>query len=194
MNTNQQRHHARLDALARGAGEAVTRSMMTTAERAQYDRQNAGSAQDPLKAYEIDQVTAADSAKAQAQSLRDLRSDALARAGLQIKQRAADGAALAATEMGTAANVKRAGDIAAQLFPDEPEPQSALAAILEAALMAGRGNELATLAAGHRQKIAEKVASLPEGAIFYPGAFLMELAGQEKDRDEINSVFDEMGI
>lgn len=167
---------------------------MTAAERTNYDRQNAAYDQNPLKAYEIDQVTSAESAKAQSQSLRDLRSDALARAGLQIRQGAADDAAFAATEKGRAANIKRAGDIAAQLFPDEPEPQSALAAILEAAVMGGRGNDLATLAAEHRQKIAEKLASLPKGAIFDPGAYLMEQAGQENERDEIRAVFDEMGI
>ena len=53
---------------------------------------------------------------------------------------------------------------------------------------------LATLAAEHRQKIAEKLASLPKGAIFDPGAYLMEQAGQENERDEIRAVFDEMGI
>lgn len=191
---SEQLHQARLDALARGDGEAVTRSMMTAAERADYDRRNQAYAQDPLKAYEIDQVTAAENAKAEATGLRNYRQDLLQQANLRARQDAAETSAGAAKDKRQSDLLKRAGDIAAQFFPDEPEPQSALAAILEASAMAGQGDRLAQIAAEQRGEIMKHIAGLPEGSLFDAHAYLMKVADAENQKDAVRTVMDEMGI
>lgn len=73
---------ARLAAIARGEGATVEKQLaeegMTPAQRNAYR-------QDPLKAYEIDQVTKAETAKAESVGMKAYRDDILKQAGLGLE-------------------------------------------------------------------------------------------------------------
>jgi hypothetical protein len=165
-------HQARLDALARGDGEAVTRSMMNTAERAAYDRRNDAYNQDPLKAYEIDQVTAAENAKAEAAAMRNYRQDLLQQAGLGLRQDANATSAGKATASARNASLTQANNIVKTLFPDEPEAGGILGAILEQAVASGNSASLNQLAATEAAKLRAAMGAADFDAQTYLAGYI----------------------
>jgi hypothetical protein len=185
-NANQQLHQARLDALARGDGEAVTRSQMTAAERAAYDQRNQAYAQDPLKAYEIDQVTAAEKAKADAASMRNYRQDLLQQAGLGLRQSAAETAAGKATASARNASLTQANNIVKTLFPDEPEAGGILGAILEQAVASGKSASLNQLAATE----AAKLRAAMSRDDFDPASYMAQYIGDSAPGSDFSAMDD----
>jgi hypothetical protein len=183
---SEQLHRARLDALARGDGEAVTRSQMTTAERAEYDRRNQAYAQDPLKAYEIDQVTAAENAKADAASMRNYRQDLLQQAGLGLRQSAAETAAGKATASARNASLTQANNIVKTLFPDEPEAGGILGAILEQAVASGNSASLNQLAATE----AAKLRAAMSRDDFDPASYMAQYIGDSAPGSDFSAMDD----
>ncbi len=183
---SEQLHQARLDALARGDGEAVTRSQMTAAERTNYDRQNAAYDQNPLKAYEIDQVTSAETAKADATAMRNYRQDLLQQAGLGLRQSAAETAAGKATASARNASLTQANNIVKTLFPDEPEAGGILGAILEQAVTSGNSASLNQLAATE----AAKLRAAMSRDDFDPASYMAQYIGDSAPGSDFSAMDD----
>lgn len=157
---------ARLAAIARGDGAIVEKQLaeegMTPAQRNAYRA-------DPLKAYEIDQVTKAENAKAESIGMKNYRDDILRQAGLTIQaEKAGQGK--------TSAFSKRLVDTAKMSFPDgdlEVGNPGAMREILSAILakkVGPDGADFEQIAAQEATKL--RAAAQAEG--FDPGAYLAQ--------------------
>ena len=165
-NANERLQQARLAAIARGDGALVEKQLaeegMTPAQRNAYRA-------DPLKAYEIDQVTKAENAKAESIGMKNYRDDILKRAGLGLQAgKAAQGK--------TSAFSKRLVDTAKMSFPDgdlEVGNPGAMREILSAILAKKVGPD----GAGFEQIAAQEATKLRAAAQaegFDPGAYLAQ--------------------
>lgn len=135
---------------------------MTPAQRNAYR-------QDPLKAYEIDQVTKAENAKAESIGMKNYRDDILRQSGLSIQaEKAGQGK--------TSAFSKRLVDTAKLSFPDgdlEVGNPGAMREILSAILakkVGPEGADFEQIAAQEATKL--RAAAQAEG--FDPGAYLAQ--------------------
>ena len=181
-NANERLQQARLAAIARGDGAVVEKQLaeegMTPAQRNAYRA-------DPLKAYEIDQVTKAENAKAESIGMKNYRDDILKRAGLGLQaDKAAQGK--------TSAFSKRLVDTAKLSFPDgdlEVDNPGAMREILSAILakkVGPDGADFEQIAAQEATKL--RAAAQAEG--FDPGAYLAQYmeAGSGEDYSATDEV------
>lgn len=181
-NANEKLQQARLAAIARGDGALVEKQLaeegMTPAQRNAYRA-------DPLKAYEIDQVTKAENAKAESIGMKNYRDDILRQAGLRLQ---ADKAAQGKTSEFS----KSLNDVALSSFPDgdlgvkDPGAlRSLLSAIVARKVKPGDPN-FDQIAA--QEAINLRAAAQAEG--FDPGAYLAQYmeAGAGEDYSATDEV------
>lgn len=154
----------RAPALLQGRERAFVANQL--AEEGRTPEQNAAYRQDPLKAYEIDQVTGADRAQADAAAMKNYRDDIYKRAGLSLQQDRANQGRLSGA-------MKNVDEIVKPLMEVEPEVGGVLRAILDQAARAGN-TDLSGLALTEAAKIRARMQK--DGDAFDPGAFLAEYA------------------
>ena len=183
-NANEKLQQARLAAIARGDGATVEKQLaeegMTPAQRNAYR-------QDPLKAYEIDQVTKAENAKAESIGMKNYRDDILRQAGLSIQAKKAGQGKTSAFSKNLNAKVMSS-------FPDgdltikDPGGMRHLLVQLIASQVGPDGANFALIAS----KEATKLRAAAQKEDFNPGKYLE--AYMEAGAGEDYSAMDELGI